>query len=566
MDILFYKLQDEINDVKKTRTLTAVEGVYPLTVTGYLRGSASKVAPTIEFSKDVTYFNDYNYCYIPDFKRYYFVDNPVSIRTGYCSLDFRVDVLTSFLTQPDAQYLDCFVTRSSRTGVYNPMIPDKMVQFSTEPEVTVSEPTSTDYPNAENVTFKSNATFNTVITMAVDTGTHGKNWLNLMNDTLTIPTDLQTLFGSSSINTQQLRPNGVMFTYVTDYTYHKDSDPNYPYGDLVYFLAQALTSDTIASAIYSVKVYPFSIPHSVGYCPVYALGETLQDGRNIVETGYINGTLCMHIADNCNSGYKVLKDFTLTYPSGYNEGIFSMYEPYSRCEIFLPFSGWYSLNIKENLNCRLLVCYNVDYVSGLATVFIYNKTKNMIVYETQCQLGIDVDYSTSNMKENMLRESNNITNYATGLISAVAMTAVGIASTPVNPVLAVGGVIAGLGATASFITNENILLDKTSTHITIPSASTGMFTGFKVLVKWSKLKPLNFFSTEKTDFIEHFGCPVNEVKLFSNLRDTNDYHNYAEISELHLSRKVGSTIYKITDITFSEAEELKKLCSEGIYV
>ena len=90
MNIIFYKLQDELTDVHKAKTLTATETYIPLTVTGTLRSSASKLAPVIDFAKDITYFNDYNYAYIADFGRYYFVENPISVRVGITSLSFKL--------------------------------------------------------------------------------------------------------------------------------------------------------------------------------------------------------------------------------------------------------------------------------------------------------------------------------------------------------------------------------------------------------------------------------------------------------------------------------------------
>lgn len=68
-----------------------------LNLTGALRGESSVINPS--FLIEVSNPSQYNYCFIPDFNRYYFISNITSVRTDIWRIDCSVDVLMSFRTQ-----------------------------------------------------------------------------------------------------------------------------------------------------------------------------------------------------------------------------------------------------------------------------------------------------------------------------------------------------------------------------------------------------------------------------------------------------------------------------------
>lgn len=67
------------------------------TLTGSLRNESSVINPSfiIEYENP----SSFNYCYISDFGRYYFITNITAIRTGIWKIDCSVDVLMSFQTE-----------------------------------------------------------------------------------------------------------------------------------------------------------------------------------------------------------------------------------------------------------------------------------------------------------------------------------------------------------------------------------------------------------------------------------------------------------------------------------
>lgn len=68
-----------------------------LELTGALRGESSVINPS--FIIEASNPSQYNYCYIPDFNRYYFITNITSVRTNIWRIDCSVDVLMSFQTE-----------------------------------------------------------------------------------------------------------------------------------------------------------------------------------------------------------------------------------------------------------------------------------------------------------------------------------------------------------------------------------------------------------------------------------------------------------------------------------
>lgn len=91
-----------------------------LELTGALRGESSVINPSflIEDSNPSLY----NYCYIEDFGRYYFITNITSVRTGIWKIDCAVDVLMSFKSQ--ILNLDVVVNHASIGDRDNPTYVD----------------------------------------------------------------------------------------------------------------------------------------------------------------------------------------------------------------------------------------------------------------------------------------------------------------------------------------------------------------------------------------------------------------------------------------------------------
>lgn len=90
MNIVLYKTLSERERLNKTLT-------NDLTLTGTLRNESSVINPS--FIIENANVSEYNYCYIQEFGRYYFINNITSIRYNLWKIDCSVDVLMSFKQQ-----------------------------------------------------------------------------------------------------------------------------------------------------------------------------------------------------------------------------------------------------------------------------------------------------------------------------------------------------------------------------------------------------------------------------------------------------------------------------------
>lgn len=89
MDITLYVNNSEVQAINKTLSSGTV-------LTGTLREESSVINPS--FLIEAINPSSFNYCYIPEFGRYYFIRNITSVRNNIWRITCDVDVLMSFRT------------------------------------------------------------------------------------------------------------------------------------------------------------------------------------------------------------------------------------------------------------------------------------------------------------------------------------------------------------------------------------------------------------------------------------------------------------------------------------
>lgn len=87
MDIIFYNNTSDPNTINKT--LTEVT-----TLSGELKTRCDIISPNITISNNGMI--NANYCYIPEFGRYYFIVRQTILTNNVIEIDLNVDVLESF--------------------------------------------------------------------------------------------------------------------------------------------------------------------------------------------------------------------------------------------------------------------------------------------------------------------------------------------------------------------------------------------------------------------------------------------------------------------------------------
>ena len=107
------------NNVSDNRTIRK-KLLNEFSLTGTLRDSCSLIEPVINIeSSNVLRFN---YAYIPDFQRYYFVKEITNLRKNIWTLELEVDPLMSF--KGDILALDVVVDKQSSDSIGDEYIDD----------------------------------------------------------------------------------------------------------------------------------------------------------------------------------------------------------------------------------------------------------------------------------------------------------------------------------------------------------------------------------------------------------------------------------------------------------
>lgn len=112
--IILYKCSCEVNVVDKSQHMKLkriLEGTFRDSV------SVSNVTVRVENNGDV----DFNYAFIPEFNRYYFIDDIIVVNNKLADLVLTVDVLMTY--KKGIYGLKCFVERNENQ--YNELLIDK---------------------------------------------------------------------------------------------------------------------------------------------------------------------------------------------------------------------------------------------------------------------------------------------------------------------------------------------------------------------------------------------------------------------------------------------------------
>ena len=87
MQIKLYKNLSEVNTIGKTLTEESVR-------TGTLKDGGSVLSPSVVLTGEN--LSGFNYAYIPQFSRYYFIKEITSVKSGLWEISMRVDVLETY--------------------------------------------------------------------------------------------------------------------------------------------------------------------------------------------------------------------------------------------------------------------------------------------------------------------------------------------------------------------------------------------------------------------------------------------------------------------------------------
>ena len=425
-----------------------------------------------------------NYCYIPDFKRYYFIKDIISVGKYLWRINMTTDSLMSY--KDEILNLSCFVGRNEYE--YNTMIKDDMVTFYEDREITET-------------TMLSGVTANTKFSSYID---YNKTFL-----TISVVNSLNLKLYNNAYP-----PSGTSLPTVAPWLTGQGAMSN-TYGisleNLVKVGKNLFEKESLASYVLNVTAYPFEI-ETTGADFYLVLGSTVL-GTTVIEEVYVK------LMENGAPNYRVISDFTLKSENGFLD-----YEPYCQYEIFLPYAGWVQVKASEVLNKNLIVYYVIDYKTASSQVYIYNKTDNIMVYSGNAQVGTNIPINTSNAQEIQASATSKGTNMAISTLAGVMMLAGGIMTA--NPGLILGGTMSGINAVKQGVDlGTQVANIGVTAKGQLTNANSGLYMSQDVIVRKTRLKPRGY----NDDYFHLVGRPLNAIKTLKDLK------GYTKVGECNVN-------------------------------
>ena len=384
MDIIFYKSTNEVNSFPKTLT----DGV---TISGSLRSECDILNPVIEF-EGIGVDIPYNYCYIPTFKRYYFITEARSIRNNILELSMHTDVLQSW--EREILQLYGIVDRCSTTfndnGYINPIsteiYDDRYITLPTSKFrvikgfYTVQQNLIGSNDTLESVEYirtKSNV-FETQPTVLINTFSHFDD-INV-NDVIQSPKiDVTTTSKVYSGVGQCFNPlpQTSAFTSILYYLPFTTTIKDYFIKSLYDFIANIIYGDRY-SYINKISYCPFELPYKSSLDNIRMGKDVLLKGVTSVKAYVYNDT----ISDKSIQSFAIpileLKRklrYSLDFYNDIDDLDFRLFEPVCKWKLYLPLFGEISLNPLEKTsdNDSIIINYYADAYSGIIRVDVLSR-------------------------------------------------------------------------------------------------------------------------------------------------------------------------------------------------
>ena len=476
MQVILYKYNGRTNTISKELPTSS------LTLEGVLKEGTSLLNPSILIEstnydkvvndsnirvgylnngvfRNITYNQlerlfDYNYAYIPDFKRYYFITDISSFRTNLWRIDMKVDVLKTY--EHDIISQTQYVSRYESASSYN--YKDNLAVFNPVNNVEETEPTSGSFVNTIFNELESDTPYNVVVSTISSRSLLG-NYDS--KESFSILPEVEAQFLESPCTS----------TYVL----RRRSD--------IISLAYKLSLSDYSkynSFVLSAVRFPMTINHLTAY------NTDLYVGNNETIPNIYNSS----------SQFKnyIVGDFKYT-----NDNITSDIYEQTTIEIYVPYLGWVRLNTQDVMNKRIVITYDVNYYSGESNVSIIDYNNNKLLYYSQCQLGTPLSLTSSNQYD---VDSNNTLRFLNMALS-LATTAVGASSG--NTAIAKVGLYNSVKNVSSFITGT--MTNYVTTSGSVTNALSGNVTPQKVRIKVTYPTRVN----RDEYFAIHYGYPYNKT-------------------------------------------------------
>lgn len=477
LTMILYDNQAEKNRVYKAPKLTALD-----TIKGTLREEASIVKPVITF--EYPSVPKINYVYIPNFGRYYYVDDIVSVRQNMWKVSLHVDVLMSYFTY----IFNLSGTVERNEFEYNDLIEDnKLPSTSKDNYVMINPVTDSSFDIYHNYT---RYVFST-------SGIYTGSWTADWQYRKTFPSNDKYLIDAANLQTLFNEMNGTNFN-----------------------LSNLFANEPL-EALLSLRAYPFDVETVLGMGSF----STMKIHVGSWESRDAVGKWCGSRTDNqigISGGiFHLLGDEWKDYTAHYS--------------LYLPFYGFVDLEGYHFLNKYLLIWYDVDYDTGMGQVSLYTSdTSTNIrvqgdkpIMSFPCQISVNIPMTQSNIREQVKTAMDLVGMTGLAIGTSIATIASGGTLTPLM-----------MGATAAAVGNKVNHMQK---HIARGGSNASSWISNFLGVNPFVIKTTPDYYTP-TNYAHLYGYPLHATRTLSSVS------GFTKVGEIHMEDIPNAMVEEVDEI------------------
>ena len=396
--------------------------------TGDFKGTVNIEKPVIGFN--ITGLFDYNYAYIQELNRYYFIDTFDVEREGLVTLYLSEDYLMSHKVDIGNLYvqLDRWEKAYSDGIEQNKLLIDNYLPRLNKLDYAFAWANSSG--NAEDLTNLKNpsATQSDDYFYRVLTPTQGINVAEDDYNRLVVPS--VNCWGCNCMVVSRKHIDYIMYYMYTDQ-------------DFINKLFKVFSD--ISTTMKSIMIFPFSIPANWRE-DKYFTSKWFKVGNyeiNVLDSvpDVVEGQPNLAKFYPYQSVIQILKftamrvrggSITLTFDFGESNRE-PMYdwakrEPYSNCKLFIPFVGLVDIDLSIYIGKTIYLDYTVDIQSGMATAYLntaFNNDLYSFDYQRtafasyKCQMGAEVPFSSADFSNTLVELGTRVFSNAIRMSSRV---------------------------------------------------------------------------------------------------------------------------------------------------
>ena len=520
---LYYNKSERIRITKDLVEVVSLDGT--------LREPTSLVDPVITIQIDQV--TGYNYCYIPEFERGYFIQDIISIRTGLVELHCHVDVLSTYSSQLIT--LTAIVSRNENQ--YNEWLVDNRAVLGR-----LEENNTFINTNLFNRRMCGENGYNTVVTVTTSE-TINENYEVKPKQANEVTTPNNFIHFGSYVRMYSKYKRKYLFNCLP-YGYRLDVE------GLQWIIEKAAKDDKFASNILSIVSFPFSLRHAaieqeenIKDLDKLFVGEYTYEKTLIGEDNATFYTISE--ATNRTFSLATIKiSDVVTYN---NRSKYTLFKPYSTFLIYLPYYGWVDIDnefIYNHFDEDIKIDYCINDETGTCCAYIYVSPSNITIKSITFQLGIKNALTYSNYTDIQAQQANTIIGKTIGIVGGFLMAGASFATGNIPGFIASAlSIPASINAMATEVDQERVSGGGSGGDDTFLN----MFGDDRVIFKQVYRTVLK--GANDNNYLTLNGAPLNlSVKL-------NTITGYTEISDIHLE---GEGFKNATATELSELETALK--------